>query len=82
MAFSTASKLVPPSSIISYPKSAALFNALSIPFISSSVIEENHPAPPWITMEISLGSEIKRDEKNKSKKLVSVFLIIGNIVNY
>ena len=50
--------------------------------ISSSVIEENQPAPPWITMEISLDSENKKDEKKKSKKLVSVFLIIGNIVNY
>ena len=82
IACSTASKLVPPSSITLYPKSAALFNALSIPDISSSVIEENQPAPPWITMEISLDSENKTDEKNKSKKLVSVFLIIGNIVNY
>jgi hypothetical protein len=33
-------------------------------------------------MEISSDSENKKDEKKKSKKLVSVFLIIGNIVNY
>ena len=46
MALSTASKLVPPSNITSYPESAAIFNASSIPSISSSVIDANHPAPP------------------------------------
>ena len=33
-------------------------------------------------MPVSRYTENKKDEKKKSKKLVSVFLIIGNIVNY